>query len=168
MLAAAGEPITVLALTEDGPRPARTEGAPFVKGIAELYVVATEDGQVITVTDQHRFLTPQGWLRLADVQAGELLRAVDSEWAMVTGIARAGTGVFYDMHVPGPENYAAEGLWKHNTGKTKAGVTGRSRWPCPSRTSTSASAVPPTMTSAPSASRANRASSPRRSAAASK
>ena len=25
------------------------------------------------------------------------------------------------MHVPGPENYAAEGLWSHNTGKTRAG-----------------------------------------------
>ena len=25
------------------------------------------------------------------------------------------------MHVPGPENYAAEGLWNHNTGKTRAG-----------------------------------------------
>jgi phage terminase large subunit-like protein len=25
------------------------------------------------------------------------------------------------MHVPGPENYAAEGFWNHNTGKTKAG-----------------------------------------------
>ena len=28
---------------------------------------------------------------------------------------------FYDMHVPGPENYAAEGYWNHNTGKTRAG-----------------------------------------------
>ena len=25
------------------------------------------------------------------------------------------------MHVPGPENYAAEGFWQHNTGKTRAG-----------------------------------------------
>jgi predicted phage terminase large subunit-like protein len=26
------------------------------------------------------------------------------------------------MHVPGPENYAAEGLWNHNTGKTWVGA----------------------------------------------
>ena len=30
----------------------------------------------------------------------------------------AGTGVFYDMRVPGPDNYLAAGLWHHNSGKT--------------------------------------------------
>ncbi len=42
-------------------------------------------------------------------------------WTRVLSVRPAGTGVFYDMHVPGPENYAAEGFWNHNTGKTKAG-----------------------------------------------
>ena len=42
-------------------------------------------------------------------------------WTRVLSVRPAGTGVFYDMHVPGPENYAAEGFWQHNTGKTKAG-----------------------------------------------
>jgi len=121
VLTAAGKPITVLALTADGPAPAVTEGAPFLKGVAGLYVVATEDGQVITVTDEHRFLTPEGWRQVADVRAGSLLRAPGREWTQVTGITATGTGLYYDMHVPGPENYAAEGLWNHNTGKTKAG-----------------------------------------------
>src|ERR1035441_4484728 len=73
VLAAAGQPVTVLALTPAGPRAAVTEGAPFRKGTADLYEVTTDDGARITVTDQHRFLTPQGWLRLADVRAGQLL-----------------------------------------------------------------------------------------------
>lgn len=42
-------------------------------------------------------------------------------WTRVVSIANAGTGIFYDMHVPGPENYAAEGFWNHNTGKTRCG-----------------------------------------------
>ena len=130
VLAAEGKPVTVLALTEDGPKPAPTDGAPFAKGVAELHVVATEDGQVITVTDQHRFLTPGGWKPLAEIRAGSVLRRAENadiaqwtmaQWTMVTGITPAGPGVFYDMHVPGPENYAAEDLWNHNTGKTKAG-----------------------------------------------
>jgi phage terminase large subunit-like protein len=35
-------------------------------------------------------------------------------------VRAAGTQLFYDMHVPGPQNYAAEGFWNHNTGKTDA------------------------------------------------
>lgn len=31
-----------------------------------------------------------------------------------------GTGVFYDLTVPGAENYAAEGMWHHNSGKTRS------------------------------------------------
>ena len=121
ILAAEGKSITVLALTDGGPAPARTEGPPFLKGTADLFAVATEDNQVITVTDQHRFLTPGGWQKVADLRPGDLLRAVEYEWALITGIKPTGPGLFYDMHVPGPENYASEGLWSHNTGKTRAG-----------------------------------------------
>ena len=36
VLAAAGEPIAVLALTDGGPQPAMTDGPPFLKGVAGL------------------------------------------------------------------------------------------------------------------------------------
>jgi len=35
-----------------------------------------------------------------------------------------GRGVFYDLTVPGAEHYLAEGIWHHNSGKTRAGSSG--------------------------------------------
>ena len=37
-------------------------------------------------------------------------------------IVPAGQGTFYDLTVPGPANYLAEGIWHHNSGKTDAGA----------------------------------------------
>jgi phage terminase large subunit-like protein len=75
VLARAGKPITVLSLTNNGARPAQTDGAPFIRGMDQLYRVATDGGQAVTVTSRHRFLTPQGWRLLADVRVGQLLAA---------------------------------------------------------------------------------------------
>lgn len=33
-------------------------------------------------------------------------------------ITKIGRAIYYDLHVPGPENYLAEGLIHHNSGKT--------------------------------------------------
>ncbi len=74
-LARRSRPITVLALTSDGPRPVQTDGAPFLRGWADLWEIETEDGRRVTVTDRHRFLSPQGWLRAARVRVGQLLGA---------------------------------------------------------------------------------------------
>lgn len=74
VLAARGAPITVLARDASGRLVStRTDGAPFLKGVASLYEVTLTGGRVITVTDHHRFLTPRGWRRLADVREGQLL-----------------------------------------------------------------------------------------------
>jgi len=161
-LARAGRSVTVLSLTPDGPLPAETAGAPFVKGHAELYDVVFNDGSRITVTDEHRFLTRWGWLPLPAVGVGLLQVAagapsnvpvpwrgapegsrwswgahrlrgirpektplVDAEgvkWVYVSSITPAGRGAFYDLRVPGWDNYAANGLWHHNSGKTRSGA----------------------------------------------
>jgi phage terminase large subunit-like protein len=120
-LARAGEPVTVLSLTPDGPARTRTAEAPFFKGFAVLFDVVCSDGNKITVTGQHKFLAPTGWLRLADLGVGDFIGAVDVDWVKVECISPAGRGAFYDMHVPGWNNYAAEGMWHHNSGKTASG-----------------------------------------------
>lgn len=40
----------------------------------------------------------------------------------------AGTGVFYDLTVPGAANYAAGGLWHHNSGKSWTGAHVLAEW----------------------------------------
>ena len=49
-------------------------------------------------------------------------------WTRIVSVRPAGTGVFYDMRVPGPDNYLAEGLWHHNSGKTRAGSATLADW----------------------------------------
>ena len=63
-LADRGQPIKVLALTPRGFQIVSAT-SPFKKGTADLYKVTLDDGRSITVTRQHRFLTPSGWLTLA-------------------------------------------------------------------------------------------------------
>lgn len=74
-LAAAGQPITVLSLTDDGfaPMPAT---APFFKGVTDLYRVTLDDGSSIVVTRAHRFLTGSGWASLSSgVEVGTEIAA---------------------------------------------------------------------------------------------
>lgn len=40
-------------------------------------------------------------------------------WRRLVSVVPAGSGEYYDLQVPGPNNYLAEGIWHHNSGKTK-------------------------------------------------
>lgn len=77
VLAERGERHPVLSLTAAGLQPYWAE-APFVKGVERLYQVTLESGRQVTVTAQHRFLTPDGWLRIADgLQPGHFLASAE-------------------------------------------------------------------------------------------
>lgn len=43
-------------------------------------------------------------------------------WQRVSTVEYCGFGEFFDLHVPGSENYLAEGIWHHNSGKTRTGA----------------------------------------------
>ena len=45
---------------------------------------------------------------------------VTSSWQEIVSVRYERTDFFYDLHVPGPEHYLADGIWSHNTGKTRA------------------------------------------------
>lgn len=142
VLTARGEPFNILSLTEAGTRYVQAD-APFVKGVDDLYEVKLSCGRVFHVTAKHRFLTERGWTRCEQLQIGECLPVYDvsrppstlgSEVAdaqstyllsspsasvsSVVSIKYIRTDTYYDLHVPFYENYIANGLCHHNSGKT--------------------------------------------------
>lgn len=51
-----------------------------------------------------------------------MFRACDryrSGWDRIKSIAYERTDFFYDLYVPGEEHYIADGIWSHNTGKSR-------------------------------------------------
>lgn len=45
-----------------------------------------------------------------------------TRWTRVASIEYSHYGPYYDLQVPGPNNYLAEGLFHHNSGKTRTGA----------------------------------------------
>lgn len=79
ILLARQTPHVVLSLTPNGFAP-RWASIPFLKGRAKLYRVVLRSGRTVTVTDEHRFLTPAGWHSLRDgLRAGHLLACAEND-----------------------------------------------------------------------------------------
>lgn len=82
-----GEPHWVLSLTENGFEP-RQACVPFLKGVADLHRVVLDDGREVTVTGHHRFLTPDGWLKIDDgLRAGNFLACAEGRPACNLGFS---------------------------------------------------------------------------------
>lgn len=68
----------VLSITKNGLTPAIAD-SPFIKGVAELFKIILEDGKEIVVTNNHRFLTPNGWMRIVDgLTSGSFISSLDT------------------------------------------------------------------------------------------
>jgi hypothetical protein len=137
-LAAAGRPISVWSIGDDLKPNVSQATAPFAKGIGHLYEVKTRGGRSIMATGRHKFRSESGWIFCEDIVAGTRLLVSDRlhvpprycsvEWLpwsfpfvdTVVSVSYAMTSTYYDMHVPGDENYFAQGFWNHNTGLGKS------------------------------------------------
>lgn len=128
-LARRGKPITVLALSKDG-FVAANATAPFLKGKDDIYRVTLRSGKQVKVTMAHRFLTPEGWRHLRWISQGDCIASAGTalsshplvdHYAMeeIESIEFVCHDDFYDMYVPGYENYVANGIIHHNTGVGK-------------------------------------------------
>lgn len=102
----------------------------YIKGTAELYRVTLDSGRRVTVTDEHRFLTRDGWRNLQTIREGDTMKCTSTVlapdegeqfpqwWEPIEAIEPMGAGVFYDLTVPGDHSYLAEGIFHHNSAKS--------------------------------------------------
>lgn len=114
VLAERGGSFRVWARTEDGACVPATAVFAFKKGHTELFEYVLANGYSIKATRQHRWLTRAGWEETAKAVVGTDVATIDG-FSPVVAIHPLGKQDFYDMHVPGLENYLANGIWNHNT-----------------------------------------------------
>jgi len=97
-------------------------------GVAPVFLLRTCQGLEIEATANHKFRTPDGWLRLDRLAPGGLIaRPSDSGrsqvcWERIESIEPAGIKEVFDLEVPGHHNFVAGGLIVHNSLEQDADV----------------------------------------------
>jgi phage terminase large subunit len=95
--------------------------------VEQLYEVGFDDGRSIIVTDQHKFLTNNGWKELQhlcavsdDIVALPIGAADVNDFtlASVAYVHEHSRQVYWDLHVFGTNNYLSNGIVNHNSGKS--------------------------------------------------
>ena len=130
-LAARGEPVRVI--TSHGTQWAE---APFRKGRAVLMSVVTESGRRVEVTSDHRFWDGSHWVHARNVTPGGVIAvrrcgpepggfgfgdtpvASGYRLEVVASVTDTVEQDYYTLHVPSTEQYFANGILHHNSGKT--------------------------------------------------
>jgi replicative DNA helicase len=101
------------------------------KGVRPIFAVKLASGRTLRATASHRVLTGQGWLQVDQLgPAAEVARATrvaDSlerspvatsslQWDRVVAVEPAGEEEVFDLTVPGPASWLADGIVNHNSG----------------------------------------------------
>ncbi len=118
----------IYALSENGPIIAKAE-KPYKYKKADMLKFTMENGETITTTLGHLFWDGQTWLSASKAyeyiqEAGLLslqkqeIGTQEIEYTKIIKAEKVEPDNYYDFHVPIYENYAACGLWHHNTGKS--------------------------------------------------
>jgi len=99
------------------------------KGVKPIFRVTTETGRVIRCTDNHPFLTPSGYVPLAEIgelgvvgasQCRQPQVGGDLLWERIRSIEPDGEEETFDICVPKTGCFLAEGLVVHNSGAIEA------------------------------------------------
>ena len=84
-------------------------------GIQPTYIVTFKDGKYIKSTDNHRYLTDNGWQYLSELDSGSKILNIDNEYSEIHSINSFGEEEVYDLTVPETANFFANGLCVHNS-----------------------------------------------------
>jgi len=94
-------------------------------GTRPVYELTTASGRKIRATEKHRLYTLDGWQpleylkkgsRVAVAQDLEEIASADIFWDEVVSIEPVGEEPVYDLTVPGPASWLADGIVSHNSG----------------------------------------------------
>ncbi len=99
-------------------------------GTKPVFKLETASGRSIRVTAEHRMLASKGWTTVSDLKPSDLLALVRTipqpqpvaptastlEWDRIVAIVPDGEEDVFDLTVPGPANWLADGLVTHNSG----------------------------------------------------
>jgi replicative DNA helicase len=87
-------------------------------GIKPVFKISLAGGRSIRATRGHRLLANEGWCTVSDLTVGSVLGVSqpDLHWDPVTAIEPAGEEDVFDLTVPGPACWLADGIVSHNSG----------------------------------------------------
>jgi replicative DNA helicase len=113
----------------------------WLKGVRPVFKVTLASGRSIRATARHRLLAHSDWKRVADLRVGDRIAIArrmaepsltaewprrglalwapaptDIVWDRIVGIAPAGEEEVFDLTVPGPACWLADGIVSHNSG----------------------------------------------------
>ncbi|MFL5860799.1 MAG: replicative DNA helicase [Solirubrobacteraceae bacterium] len=99
--------------------PARSD-AVWPVGVRPVLELRLGCGRRVRATAKHRVLGSAGWRRVAELGVGDHVaveRAEDVFWDKVVSIEPAGEAEVFDLTVPGPASWLADGIVTHNSGQ---------------------------------------------------
>jgi hypothetical protein len=94
--------------------------APFCKGVADTYTIVSTTGQrLVSATADHRFLSlsdtnEETWVEVSNMLQGTRLVSADGGYVTVKKVDFNEKCAVYDIIVPGPTRFNANGLIAHN------------------------------------------------------
>ena len=84
-------------------------------GTQPIYIVTFRDGRYIKSTDNHRYLTDNGWKYLSELDSGSKVLNIENEYSEIYAVDSFGEEEVYDLTVPETANFFANGLNVHNS-----------------------------------------------------
>jgi replicative DNA helicase len=88
------------------------------KGVKPVFDVALASGRSIRATAEHRLLAHDGWRKVRELVPGQPIAIAQSDlsWDPIAAIEPRGGAEVFDMTVPGPACWLADGIVSHNSG----------------------------------------------------
>lgn len=92
-------------------------------GKKPVFEVVLGSGRKIRATENHRLMSVTGWTEVRDLSVGSQIAEVKGDlrdpilsWEPIVSITPKGEEDVFDLTVPGPESWLADGIVSHNSG----------------------------------------------------